>query len=65
MGRVAGLTGAIFKLGMPPVIILAGVLSDAGENLGSGFESRLGKILIFFFNIYFKTFILQINLNLL
>lgn len=31
MGRVAGLTGAIFKLGMPPVIILAGVVSDAGS----------------------------------
>lgn len=31
MGRVAGLTGAIFKLGMPPVIFLAGVLSDAGS----------------------------------
>lgn len=30
MGRVAGLTGAIFKLGMPPVIILSGVLTDAG-----------------------------------
>ena len=30
MGRVAGLTGAIFKVGMPPVIILAGVLSDGG-----------------------------------
>lgn len=29
MGRVAGLTGAIFKLLMPPVIILAGVLADA------------------------------------
>lgn len=36
MGRVAGLTGAIFKIGMPPVIILAGVLSDAG-NLGAVF----------------------------
>ena len=31
MGRVAGLTGAIFKIGMPPVIFLAGVLSDAGS----------------------------------
>ena len=31
MGRVAGLTGAIFKIGMPPVILLAGVLSDAGS----------------------------------
>ena len=31
MGRVAGLTGAIFKIGMPPVIILAGVLADAGD----------------------------------
>lgn len=30
MGRVAGLTGAIFEIGMPPVILLAGVLSDAG-----------------------------------
>lgn len=29
MGRVAGLTGAIFKIGMPPIIILAGWLSDA------------------------------------
>ena len=28
MGRVAGITGAIFKVGMPPVIILAGLLSD-------------------------------------
>ncbi len=28
MGRVAGITGAIFKIGMPPVIILAGVISD-------------------------------------
>ena len=33
MGRVAGLTGAIFKIGMPPVIILAGILSDAGALL--------------------------------
>lgn len=33
MGRVAGLTGAIFKIGMPPVIVLAGVLSDAGDLL--------------------------------
>ena len=31
IGRVAGLTGAIFKLGMPPVIILAGVMTDAGH----------------------------------
>lgn len=31
MGRVAGITGAIFKIGMPPVIFLAGVLSDAGS----------------------------------
>ena len=31
MGRVAGLTGAIFKIGMPPVILLAGVLSDADQ----------------------------------
>lgn len=31
MGRVAGLTGAIFKIGMPPIIILAGVLSDQGS----------------------------------
>ncbi|MFQ6546750.1 MFS transporter [Aestuariibius sp. 2305UL40-4] len=30
MGRVAGITGAIFKIGMPPVIILAGILSDTG-----------------------------------
>jgi len=30
MGRVAGITGAIFKIGMPPVILLAGVLSDTG-----------------------------------
>lgn len=30
MGRVAGITGAIFKLLMPPVILLAGWLSDAG-----------------------------------
>ena len=29
MGRVAGITGAIFKLLMPPVIILAGWLADA------------------------------------
>ncbi|MEM9787696.1 MAG: hypothetical protein AAF801_14425, partial [Pseudomonadota bacterium] len=29
MGRVAGITGAIFKLGMPPVIFLAGWLADA------------------------------------
>ncbi|SFS13311.1 MFS transporter [Yoonia litorea] len=29
MGRVAGITGAIFKLLMPPVIFLAGVLTDA------------------------------------
>ena len=36
MGRVAGLTGAIFKIGMPPVIVLAGVLSDAGS-LGAVF----------------------------
>lgn len=33
MGRVAGLTGAIFKIGMPPVILAAGVLSDAGSLL--------------------------------
>ena len=31
MGRIAGLTGAIFKIGMPPVIILAGLLADAGS----------------------------------
>jgi MFS family permease len=31
MGRVAGLTGAIFKIGMPPVILLSGILSDAGN----------------------------------
>lgn len=31
MGRVAGLTGAIFKVGMPPVIILAGILSDVSN----------------------------------
>ena len=31
MGRVAGLTGAIFKIGMPPIIVLAGVLADAGS----------------------------------
>lgn len=29
MGRVAGLTGTIFKILMPPIIILAGVLADA------------------------------------
>lgn len=29
MGRVAGITGAIFKLLMPPVILLAGLLTDA------------------------------------
>jgi len=28
MGRVAGLTGAIFKIGMPPVMILSGLMSD-------------------------------------
>ena len=33
MGRVAGLTGAIFKIGMPPVIFFAGVLSDWGQNM--------------------------------
>ena len=31
MGRVAGLTGAIFKIGMPPVIILAGLLADTSS----------------------------------
>lgn len=31
MGRVAGLTGAIFKIGMPPIIIVAGWLTDAGS----------------------------------
>lgn len=31
MGRVAGLTGAIFKIGMPPVIIFSGWLSDTGN----------------------------------
>ncbi|MEE9452965.1 MAG: MFS transporter [Paracoccaceae bacterium] len=36
MGRVAGLTGAIFKIGMPPVIILAGILADT-SNLTSTF----------------------------
>lgn len=36
MGRVAGITGAIFKLLMPPVIFLAGWLADA-EALGSVF----------------------------
>ncbi len=30
MGRVAGITGAIFKIGMPPVIFLAGWMTDAG-----------------------------------
>ena len=30
VGRVAGLTGSIFKVGMPPIIILAGVLGDYG-----------------------------------
>ena len=29
MGRVAGITGAIFKLLMPPVLFLAGILTDA------------------------------------
>lgn len=28
MGRVAGITGAIFKIGMPPVILLAGWMTD-------------------------------------
>ncbi len=30
MGRVAGITGAIFKIGMPPIILLTGLLSDIG-----------------------------------
>ncbi len=34
MGRIAGLTGSIFKLGMPPIIILSGVLSDLGNQSG-------------------------------
>lgn len=36
MGRVAGITGAIFKLLMPPVIFLAGWLADA-EAIGAVF----------------------------
>lgn len=31
MGRVAGLTGAIFKIGMPPIIILSGAMTDHGS----------------------------------
>lgn len=31
MGRVAGLTGAIFKIGMPPIIFLSGALSGQGN----------------------------------
>ena len=30
MGRVAGITGAIFKLGLPPMILLSGLLADTG-----------------------------------
>ena len=35
MGRVAGLTGAIFEIGMPPVILLTGALSDQGSLAGA------------------------------
>jgi len=31
MGRVAGLTTAIFQLGMPPMILLSGILADTGH----------------------------------
>ncbi len=41
MGRVAGITGAIFKLLMPPVILLAGRLSDA-EAITSVFVMATG-----------------------
>ena len=41
MGRVAGITGAIFKLLMPPVIFLAGWLADA-EAIGSVFIMAAG-----------------------
>lgn len=31
MGRVAGITAAIFKLGIPPMILLSGALADTGH----------------------------------
>lgn len=31
MGRVAGLTTAIFQLGLPPIILLSGMLADSGH----------------------------------
>ena len=41
IGRIAGLTGSIFKLGMPPIIILTGILGDAGQ-LQSAFMMAAG-----------------------
>lgn len=31
MGRVAGITGAIFKIGMPPLILLGGFIAESGD----------------------------------
>lgn len=31
MGRIAGLTTAIFQLGLPPMILLSGILADTGH----------------------------------
>jgi MFS family permease len=31
MGRVAGITGSIFKIGMPPLILLGGFLAESGD----------------------------------
>ncbi len=45
MGRVAGITGAIFKIGMPPVILLAGWMTDVGA-LGPVFWLAAGIMVL-------------------
>ncbi len=53
MGRVAGLTGAIFKIGMPPVIILSGWLTDGG---GLSFALLLAAAIMVAAALFLTTF---------
>jgi len=52
MGRIAGLTGSIFKLGMPPIIILSGIMSDTGSQNGILFMAASINVSAALFLVY-------------
>lgn len=53
MGRVAGITAAIFKLGIPPLVLLSGILADTGHLWATFTVAAAINIAAALFLIYF------------